>query len=73
MSATTVNMAPKVVEGLQHIQEHFDSLYGILYSLEDYIMSVENENISPAETLNALRDIRKIRHLIEPLDVSLLK
>ncbi len=65
---TQVKISDRIVSGLKNIQDNYNDIQDLMWKLEDYIISVENNEVPAQDTLNALRSVRKIGKYLLPLE-----
>lgn len=67
--SVNVSLSEKVISGLKNIQENYHEIVDHIYMIEAYITSVENNEVPPIDTLNALRALKKLDKFITPLEM----
>lgn len=66
--STQVKLSDRVIAGLKDVQDDYNDIQDLMYKIEDYIISVENNDIPANTTLDALRAVRKIGRYLQPLE-----
>ncbi|MBK5720151.1 hypothetical protein JGH11_04620 [Dysgonomonas sp. Marseille-P4677] len=68
MSSRSIQLSENSIKALSYIQQNYSDVIDLFYQLESYIMKIENETVPAEDTLQAMRNVRKLNEIVSPLE-----